>query len=204
MDTILFHFIYGFIACTIGALPFGLVNLSVVDLTVNKLEKAAILFSVGASFIEVLFALAAILIGKQLNSLIKVNVLLEFGVVAVILVSSVYFFTKKYHQNKRPKFKIPFLFKGMFFNLISFQVLLYWFLAIAYLENNEKIDFSILYILGFLTGVMSGKMSTLLFYKLISKQVTSKAAFVSRKINQLIAFLLLFAAFFQFIKTFVN
>lgn len=55
MNQIFLHFIAGFIAALIGAMPLGLVNLSVVDSTLNRGERSAFLLSTGASIIEVAF-----------------------------------------------------------------------------------------------------------------------------------------------------
>ena len=204
MDIVLLHFVYGAIACIIGALPFGLVNLSVVDISINKSEKQAISFSIGASIIEILFALSAIILGNQLNELIEGNSLVKFAIVLIILASAIYFFTKKYKPNYSPKYRIPFLLKGLFFNLISIQVLLYWFLVTTLLENNGSIDFSLYCTIGFLSGAGFGKMLTLSFFRLISRQIERKAAGVSKKINQIIGFILIFVAIFQLIKAFIN
>jgi threonine/homoserine/homoserine lactone efflux protein len=89
MDIILLHFLYGTIACIIGALPFGLVNLSVVNISINKSEKEAIVFSLGASFIEILFALAGIIAGQQLIKNIEGNVFIEIGIISILFISSI-------------------------------------------------------------------------------------------------------------------
>ena len=204
MDIIILHFLFGVIACIIGAMPFGLVNLSVVDICVKKSEKDALSFSFGASFIEILFALAAIIAGQKLNQLIEGNKLIELGIVLVLISSGVYFFTKKYKENYRPKYEVPFLFKGMLFNLISIQVLLYWFLAVTYLKSNGNIEFSIHCVIGFILGVGFGKMLTLLFYRIISKQIKKRAANISQKINFIIGGLLIIVAMFQLTKAFLN
>ncbi len=204
MDIIFLHFLYGTIACIIGALPFGLVNLSVVDISINKSEKEAITFSLGASFIEILFSLAGIIAGQQLAKNIEDNVFIEIGIISILLISSVYFFTKKYSPGNNPRYEIPFLFKGMFFNLISLQVLLYWFLAIAFLESNVNIQFDIFCTVGFLAGAGFGKMLTLLFYRLISRKIRKKASSISKRINQIIGVLLLLVAIFQIIKAISN
>jgi hypothetical protein len=92
----------------------------------------------------------------------------------------------------------------MFFNLISIQVLLYWFLAITFLENNVDINFDISCTTGFLAGVGFGKMLTLLFYRLISRKIKQKASNISKRINQIIGLLLLLVAIFQIIKALQN
>ncbi len=204
MEIIFLHFLFGVITCIIGAMPFGLVNLSVVDISVNKSEKAAISFSIGASSIEVLFALAAIIAGQQLYKLIENNRVIELVIVFVLLFSAIYFFTKKHKANYAPKYNIPYLFKGAIFNLISIQVLLYWFLAITFLKNNGNIDFDLHCVLGFVIGVGFGKMLTLLFYRIIRRQIKRKAAKISKKITLIIGSLLIVIALFQLLKAFTN
>ena len=106
MDIILLHFLFGLIACIIGAMPFGLVNLSVVDIIINKSEKDALTFSIGASFIEILFASAAIIAGQQLNKLIEGNIWVEFSIVFVLLASGIYFFEFTFNGNVKGVNKI--------------------------------------------------------------------------------------------------
>jgi len=200
MEVIILYYTIGLLACIIGALPFGLVNLSVVDISINQSERNALSFSIGASIVEIIFALAAIILGQQFYNLLENNKLIEIGIILILIISAYYFFRKNYKENVAPNYKVPFMLKGILFNLISIQVLLYWFLAIAFIENIGSIHFNTLYLAVFVLGVGSGKMFTLLFYRLISRQVKKKASKISKKINVIIGSLLIFAAIFQIFK----
>ena len=56
----------GIMASMTGGLPFGLVNLTVLNVSMEKGMRAAMRISHGAAFIEVVFALTALLAGSLL------------------------------------------------------------------------------------------------------------------------------------------
>jgi hypothetical protein len=95
MIEITFHFVLGFIAAVIGAVPFGLVNLSVVDNTLNRGERAAFLVSAGATLIEIVFVLLAVFLGSRLSVYIQNNRWIEF------------FIFRRIWQNRTRKNVIP-------------------------------------------------------------------------------------------------
>lgn len=196
------HFFFGLIAVIIGALPFGLVNLSVVDTTINKSEKDALKLGLGASATEIMFAFIAIFLGNKLIFLIETNHWINFIILAVLIVSAIYFFIKKHKEQKAKHYNIDYFLKGAFLNLISIQVLLYWFLAIAYLETNAQIEFTLVCIIGFLLGVGLGKMLVLLFYRLMSRKIKNKSEIISRNINRIISTVLIIISIVQAIKLF--
>ncbi len=61
-NSILFLLI-GALATTIGAVPFGLANLSVVDVAIKANIRKSMSVAFGAAIIEIVFALTALLAG---------------------------------------------------------------------------------------------------------------------------------------------
>ncbi|MDB4583102.1 hypothetical protein N9164_08115 [Draconibacterium sp.] len=54
------YLLIGALICTIGAVPFGLVNLSVVDMAVSTNIRKSMSVAYGGAVIEIVFALAAL------------------------------------------------------------------------------------------------------------------------------------------------
>ncbi len=200
MNEIILHFALGFIASIIGGLPFGLVNLSVVDSTLNRGERAAFWVSAGATIIEIAFVLLAIFLGSSLAVYMGNNAWIEIIIIMVLLAAGVSFFLKKSKGSGKKTLAMPDFVKGVFLNILSMQVLLYWFVAVAYLQAVSLIVFTAECIVAFTVAVALGKMLTLLFYRLLAIKIKSKSSIIARKINLIIGSIMAGLAVFQFIK----
>jgi L-lysine exporter family protein LysE/ArgO len=200
LNEIIIHFVLGFIASIIGAMPFGLVNLSVVDSTLNKSERAAFLISAGATIIEIVFVLLAIFLGSRLADYMEDNLWIEFFILMVLLTAGISFLLRKRSGSKKKTIVLSGFLKGMLLNLLSVQVLLYWFVAIAYLQTTNRIVFTSECIIAFTVAVGLGKMLTLLFYRLMAKKIKSKSGAIARRINVIIGTIMVGLAVFQLVK----
>lgn len=78
-------------AAIIGAIPVGLVNLSVVESTLNRGEKSALLLSTGASAIEISFVLIAIFPENSMAFNMENKDLTDLLIILVLLAAEVYF-----------------------------------------------------------------------------------------------------------------
>ncbi len=203
MQEIILHFALGFVAAIIGAMPFGLVNLSVVDSTLNRGERSAFLLSVGATIIEIVFVLLAIFLGSRLALYIENNSWVDYFIVLVLLAAGISFFMRKNKGSEKTIFVMPALVKGMLLNILSIQVLLYWFIAVAYLQANNQIVFTQECIVAFALAVLLGKMLTLLFYRLLATRIKSKSSAIARKINYIIGSIMIGLAVFQLLKVLI-
>ena len=103
MNEIILHFALGFIASIIGALPFGLVNLSVVDSALNRGERPAFWISAGATIIEIIFVLLAIYLGSSLAVFMEDNTWIEFFILLVLLAAGISFFLRKNKGSEKQK-----------------------------------------------------------------------------------------------------
>jgi L-lysine exporter family protein LysE/ArgO len=200
MNEIILHFALGLIAAIIGAMPFGLVNLSVVDSTLNRGERTAFWVSAGATIIEIIFVLLAIYLGSSLAVFMEDNTWIEFFILLMLLAAGISFFLRKNRGSEKKKIVLPAFVKGMFLNILSIQVLLYWFVAVAYLQANNQIIFTQECIVAFTLAVALGKMLTLLFYRLLASRIKSKSSAIARKINYIIGSIMVGLAVFQLLK----
>lgn len=191
----------GALATTIGAVPFGLVNLSVADVAIKVNIRKSMSVAFGAAIVEILFALTALLAGSLLNNLIEANSVVKFNVMAVLLFSGVFFWFKKNKTEIREnKSTSNGFLKGAVLNLISVQVLLFWMVAITFLSVKNLVPDSVLQMVLFVVGVWLAKVAVLWAYAFLARKVADKSATLSANINRIIGGLLVLAAVFQFIK----
>lgn len=204
MNEIILHFALGFTAAVIGAVPFGLVNLSVVDSTLSRNERAAFLLSAGATLIEIAYVMLAVFMGNRLAGYIENNQWIEFFILLILLAAGIYFFRRKNKAADKKVFIMPAFIKGMLLNILSVQVLLYWFVAVAFLQANSQIVFTQECIVSFIFAVALGKMLTLFIYRLVAKKIKSKSSVIARKINYIIGTIIVGLAAVQLFKILVS
>ncbi len=192
--------VLGMGAAIVGGLPFGLVNLTVLNVTFERGNSAAIKIAHGAALVEVVFGLTALLTGGMLASYIEGNVIISYSTAAVLIIGGVFFILKKQRSsNSRVTGYSGFL-NGILLNLVSMQVLLFWILAIAFLSSRELLQYDILSILLFVSGIWLGKMAVLWMYINLSNRILSRSRIISKNINTIIGIVLFGIAFIQILK----
>ena len=184
----------------IGALPFGLVNLTVLDISFHRNKIAALKVAHGAAWIEVLFGLTALIAGSLIGQFTRDHRVVQTLVLIIPALVGLAFLLKKNRSEAKTIEKDPGFLKGMMLNLISIQVLLYWLFAMTYFNTRWEPEFNILFIALFALGIWIGKMGVLWVYALLSQKIFSRFGFLAKNINRVIGVVLLITVFIQFLK----
>jgi L-lysine exporter family protein LysE/ArgO len=180
----------GFMASIIGAVPFGLVNLSVLQTAISKGVKATMPISYGASVVEIIYGILGIFAGSLLFTYIERNPWFNaFTALILLVVGLLFLFRRSQFQFNNNNTFGGFLY-GVLLNLLSIQVLAYWIIAVSIIASIYQQIFHPIAIIFFLVGIFSGKMSVLIAYATLGKKIASRSEAVSRNINLVIGVLL--------------
>jgi len=190
----------GAAASMIGALPFGLVNLTVLNVSQEQGYKPAMRIAHGASVIEVLFGLISILAGSLVYQQLEGNSTVSYIAASVLVAGGIFFFFKKQVPAEKQATTSSGFLKGAILNLVSIQVFLFWIVAIAFLSARGLIQYHPLSIVGFLSGIWLGKMGILYLYMKLGNRLLTRSTPISQNINRVIGFVLVGMAFIQFLK----
>ena len=196
----LIHLGFGLMVSIICALPFGLVNLNVLDAAYRQGNRVALNISFGAAIVEVLFGLIAILAGSMIHQYILENVFINYLAIVVLIFAGLVFLLKKKEVVTRQKANSTGFFKGALLNLVSIQVLLFWLIAVTFLSSKQILQYDFITILVFVLGIWLGKMTVLWFYILLSNKIISKSRILSNNIDIIIGIILLIIAVIQVVK----
>lgn len=187
--------------CVIGAVPFGLVNLSVVKVAASANIQKSMPIAFGAAVVEILFALFALFAGSFFKDVLTENIWVKVFIMFVLFIAGVYFLFKKevsVYQNLNRK-SSGFL-VGVLLNLGSIQVLIFWILAITFLSVRNYLPVSFWQILFFITGIWMAKMAVLRLYAVLAKKVLAQSETLSQNLNRIIGMVLIMVAFLQFLR----
>jgi len=190
----------GFVASLIGAIPFGLVNLSVLQTALNKGAKAAIPVSYGASVVEVGYGILGIFAGSLISRHIDNNPWFSIFTASALLMIGLAFIFRKSHFEFNKNNTLGGFFYGVLLNLLSLQVLAYWILAISFITALNIQIFSPTSVFLFLLGIWIGKMGVLVSYASWGSKIVQRSEKISQNINRFIGIVLIGLSAYSLVK----
>lgn len=200
-DNTLIYLFIGALVCTVGAVPFGLVNLSVVNVAVTSNIRKSMSIAFGAAIIEIVFALAALFAGTLLQNVLNGSVWIKIIISGVLFSAGVFFwFRKSGEVSQKTNRNLNGFLKGVLLNFISIQVLLFWIVAVTFLSVRNIIPTSFVQVFLFIIGVWIAKMTVLRVYAILAKKVIEKSQMLSQNINRIMGVMLIIIAFIQLLK----
>jgi threonine/homoserine/homoserine lactone efflux protein len=189
----------GVALAVIGALPFGLVNLSVLDTSYRYGRRQAMKIAHGAAMVEILFGMLALVAGSIIMNFTSESRLAKILVIIIPAIAGIIFLLKKKKDQKKDIQQSAGFVRGAFLNLVSIQVLMYWLIAMTYF-NAKHFTIEPHMFIFFGIGIWTGKMLVLWSYAVLSNFILSKSATIASNMNRIIGGVLLITAAVQFIK----
>ena len=195
----LFYALVGFLACFIGTIPFGPINLAVVKTTVDHDRGSGIQVAFAASIIEVVQALIAISFGMLISSFLDSNVVIKFALAFVFILLAAYIYTRKPQPGaaKESSRSSSFFVNGLLIAALNPQAVPFWIFALATISQYFSFQYDGIFLVGFLLGVFAGKLLALYGFVVASGYLKAHLSESSVLVNRLLAAILLFIGLSQ-------
>ena len=193
------HLFLGLVAGILVTIPLGPVNLLVVNTTVSKNLKAAMVLASAASIMELLKPILAIYFSWLIIRHIESNIYIQLTVVLAFVLIGLYFLLKKNtslkaENNRR---EMPEFMKGVLISFLNIPALPFWIIVIAYCESTVGFDFSISTVGLFLAGVFIARYGTLWIYARLGQYVYEKSSLIALWLDRIIAIIFFILAIVQ-------
>ena len=188
------YFIVGLVACLIGTIPFGPINLTVVKTTVDYNAARGTEVAVAASLIEIIQALIATCFGMIISNFLEANLFIRVTIAFAFILLAGVIFTRK----PRPKLQQAsseeksFFMKGLVIAALNPQAVPFWIFALAAISQYFVFEYVGIYLLAFLLGVFIGKLIALYGFVVASTYLKSHLEQSSVLVNRILASVLLF------------
>jgi threonine/homoserine/homoserine lactone efflux protein len=190
---ILLTFFLGLIANFIGYIPPGNINLTLVQITVNRGIKQALQFITAFSCVEFIFTWTIMHAAKWLSSQVKLDTIIDWVMVILFGILGVVTWM---HRNKPPKTKYSqhsSIKYGILLGFINPMQIPFWMVTGTYLITHQWILFGRTDLIVFSLGSACGAFLALFLFAKFAAYIQSKFELSTRFINTGIA--LLFFAF---------
>jgi threonine/homoserine/homoserine lactone efflux protein len=189
MTAIYAHFCFALVACFVGAIPFGAINLSVINITIKKSDKKGMQFALGSSLVEILEAFLAIVFGLAIERFLREHTMVQVMIVIGFIGVGSYFFFRESHPKieKKSKYKTSEFWQGVLVALLNPQAVPFWLFALAFAAPYQWLDFVGANLYVFLLGVFLGKLLALFLFvrssSYVKKHLEESSHWVDRSLG---------------------
>jgi threonine/homoserine/homoserine lactone efflux protein len=197
---ILLTFFIGLIANFIGYIPPGNINLTLVQITINRGLKQAVLFISSFSCIEFFFTYFIMHAAKWLSAQVRLDTIIDWIMVALfgVLGAITWIHRKKptettYSEHESIKY-------GILLGFLNPMQIPFWMITGTYLITHQWILAGRFGLVIFSIGSAAGAFLALFLYAKFAKYIQSKFALSTKFINTGIAILFFSFAAYHVVK----
>ncbi len=181
-----------------GSLPFGPINLMMIETTLRNSLRAGIPFSIAAALVEMGQSWVALQGSTWIEQLLKGGPWVQLaGFVFFLLLGLVFLFKKNQQDDTSTSTSHrggPFI-KGFVVASLNPQAIPFWIIILAVLRSENLLEISaqspFFLIITFTIAASAGKLAALLLFGLLSAHIFSRMALVRRHLNRIIGFILI-------------
>lgn len=197
---ILLTIFLGFVVNFIGYVPPGNINLTLVQITINRGMRQAMQFITAFSCVELLFTYVIIHAAEWLSHQLKLGVVIDW--VMVILFGTLGVITWL-HRNKPPKTRVSKYHSikyGIIMGIVNPMQIPFWMISGTYLITHRWIVTGTWPLIVFSFGSALGAFLCLFIYARSAKYIQTRFELSTRLINTCIALLFFSFAVYHVVK----
>lgn len=201
MTQLLWHFIVGMIVSFIGSIPLGSINLSTLQITLEKNTRAGLEFATGATLVELIYSTIAIKFSAFLMQHKHIEIYIHLIAIPAFIGLSIHSFRKKQTVNSSPKVRNKSnFFKGIIIGLVNPLQIPFWVAYGTYMLSNNWIENNSFLLDFFILGIVSGTFLLLSLVVFLSHHLNARLNLSRFNIDKLIGVVFLSLACYQFVK----
>ena len=199
MASPLLYFLVGLMACFIGTIPFGPINLTVVKTTIDHDRRCGFEVALAASLVEIMEALVAIFFGLMISGFLETNLLFRPVIALAFVGLAVFVFTRQSNPSlqERSDETRSFFKHGLVIAAVNPQAIPFWIFALAAISQYFVFEYIGIYLVCFLAGIFVGKLIALVGFVIVSEYLKTHLRECGQWVNRLLAAVLLFIGITQ-------
>ncbi|RAJ31831.1 LysE family transporter [Pedobacter cryoconitis] len=190
----------GIILNSIGYIPPGNINLTVVQITITRGIKQALYFILAFSAVEVLFTFGVMRFVQWLSSEIKVGNYIDVVMIVMFTVLGVITWRSRKEMPKADYSKKDSIRYGMLLGVLNPMQIPYWLFVGTYLISHEWIDIGYVSLTVFSIGSGIGAAVALYGFARFAQYIQTKFALSSYVVNRAIALLFFALSAYHIVK----
>ncbi len=199
MEPVWAYFLVGALACFLGTILIGPINLAVVKATVDHDRGRGAELALAASIVEIGEAVIAICFGLVISGFLEMNPVLRLAIALAFFVLAGVLLARKPSTGMSPATPTQgsYFRRGLLIAALNPQAVPFWILALAVISQYFSFNYEGLLLVAFLAGVFLGKLAALSGFVALAGYLKSRLQSASKRVNQALALVLLLIGFSQ-------
>ena len=199
----LIHILLGIFATFIGFLAPGMLNMTAVQIAIEKGVQESRTFAFGAATIILIQASIAIYFSTYLSQNPSVIESLEVGGIFVFFALAIFFFMKtrsKLNIKEKKEKEKGYFVRGVLMSSMNMLAIPFYLGISTFLGAEDYLKMESSYIFTFVFGAMFGAYLLFFTYIAFAKVIIKRANFIAKNINYILSLLFLVLGIWTWIK----
>lgn len=200
---VLIHIGLGIVLSIIGSIPFGTINVTVVESAITRGMRTAAWVILGAAIIEFIQAFLALKFTNLITSYPLTEIILFWLSIPIFIGLGIYFIRQKKQEGKEPhaESRSRGFMKGVIVSSLNVLAIPYWVFYSTYLTSVQLIDIAKdINIFYFSFGVFSGTVGILFLYARLGIYAKEKFGRITHYIGPAVGYFFLALAVIQIFR----
>lgn len=193
----LLNFLVGGVVSFLGSLPLGVLNLTAIQISVQRGTKAAWRFAWACAIVEFFYAYLAVWLTQTVLQTEWLNLLVQ-GVSVVTVVGIGLYYLRKQNASEVVFAHVGAFRLGTVLSIANMVAIPFWLVYTAFLSRLEWVSISSHALIGaYVVGISVGTLAAILFFAASARSLVRRLTTSQRRINQCIGWTLLVAGAYQ-------
>ena len=193
-------FFIGLIANFVGYIPPGNINLSLVQIAINRGLRQALQFIIAFSCVEFFFTFFIMNAAKWLSAQVRLDTVIDWVMVVLFTVLGTVTWLNRNKPPQKTYSEHDSIKYGILLGFLNPMQIPFWMITGTYLITHEWIEIGKLALVIFSIGSAAGAFCCLALYARFARYIQSKFALSTRVINTAIAVLFFAFAAYHVVK----
>jgi threonine/homoserine/homoserine lactone efflux protein len=199
----LIHFAWGWICSFFGTLPFGTINVSITEASIQRGVRVGVYMGIGASIVEFFQSYFALAFFNFLNANQQVEERIIMICIPIFLAVGIYYLFKKNARlptaTTRAANVIGFA-KGFMLSVLNLIAVPYYVFIGGYLASSDYIILKAEFIAAFAAGVVVGSFAVFLIYAKLGQYIRKKSERMSVYASKIVGAIFIALAVSQMVR----
>ncbi len=199
----LLNFLIGGLVSFLGSLPLGVLNLTAMQISLQRGMRAAWQFAWACAWVEFVYAGIAVWLTQTLLKISWMQQVFEAVSVVTFVVLGVYYLRSQ-AMHKDAFRETGAFWLGTMLSIVNMIAIPFWLIYTTFLLNQHWIVLQTqMQVLGYIIGISTGTLGAIVCFAAAGKTIAQKLLLQQRQINRLIGWTMLAAGGYQLVRIWV-
>ncbi|QHT71788.1 LysE family transporter [Rhodocytophaga rosea] len=199
MNHLILNFMAGALVSFLGSLPVGILNLTIMQISLQKGLKGALLFALACAIIELGYSYIAVRMSGALVDFAMYKNPIRFFSIALFLVAGIGYLRKK-PSGQVVQYSLGPFSLGIVLSILNVMAIPFWLVYTAVLSASQWIAVdAAIEIAWFVTGISLGTLLGLMTFALLSRRIHKQFSLQSSLVNKVVGLILIGSSLLELI-----